>query len=111
MRCYLEADAPRVACPRDKVVAAQVPWARPGSRFTRSFEDQAAWLCANMTGAKAAQLLRTTWRSLQAIITRVVADLAGRTDRLAGLARIGIDEISYRKHRYLRPRSSSVAPS
>lgn len=37
-----------------------------------------------------------------AIIVRVVAEAAGRTDRLAGLARIGIDEISYRKgQRYL----------
>jgi len=37
-----------------------------------------------------------------AIVTRVVAEAAGRTDRLAGLRRIGIDEIAYRKgHRYL----------
>jgi Transposase len=50
-----------------------------------------------MTGTRAAQLLRTTWRSMQAIVERVVADLAGKSDRLAGLARIGIDEISYRK--------------
>jgi transposase len=94
---HLEAVAPRVACLRHGVVAAAVPWARPGSRFTSAFEDQAAWLCANMTGTKAAQLLRTTWRSMQSIVERVVADLAGKMDRLAGLARIGIDEISYRK--------------
>jgi transposase len=99
MRCYLEAEAPRVACPQHGVVVAAVPWARPGSRFTRAFEDQAAWLCAGMTGTKAAELLRTTWRSVQAIVQRVVADLAGKTDRLAGLERIGIDEISYRKGR------------
>lgn len=103
MRCYLEADAPRVACPVHGVVVAAVPWARqPASRFTTAFEDQAAWLCAAMTTTKAAQLLRTTWRSLQAIIERVVADLAGKTDRLAGLTRIGIDELSYRKgQRYI----------
>src|SRR5512132_2943306 len=35
-------------------------------------------------------------------MSRVVADLAGRVDLLAGLRRIGIDEISYRKgHKYL----------
>ena len=99
MRCYLEADAPRVRCPVHGIVVAAVPWARPGSRFTRPFEDQAAWLCASMTGTKAAELLRTTWRSVEAIVERVVADLAGKTDRLAGLRRIGIDEISYRKGR------------
>jgi transposase len=101
-RCFLEADAPRVACPVHGAVVAAVPWARPGSRFTTAFEDQAAWLCAAMNTTKAAELLRTTWRSLQAIIERVVADLAGKTDRLAGLRRIGIDELSYRKgQRYI----------
>jgi transposase len=40
MACFLEADAPRVACPVHGVVAAAVPWARPGSRFTAAFEDQ-----------------------------------------------------------------------
>lgn len=103
LRCFLEAGAPRVACPVHGVVVAAVPWARhPASRFTAAFEDQAAWLCAAMNVTRAAQLLRTTWRSLQAIIERVVADLGGKTDRLAGLTRIGIDEIAYRKgQRYL----------
>ncbi len=56
----------------------------------------------NMT--KAAELLHVTWRSLQAIIERVIADLGGKTDRLAGLRRIGIDELSYRKGQRLRVR-------
>ena len=47
-------------------------------------------------------LLRVAWRSVADIVTRVVADRAARLDRLAGLRRIGIDEISYRKgQRYL----------
>lgn len=37
------------------------------------------------------------WRSVSAIVVRVVAELAGRTDRLDELRRIGVDEISYRK--------------
>ena len=41
-------------------------------------------------------LLRIAWRSVSGIITRVVTERAGQTDRLAGLRRIGIDEISYR---------------
>ena len=49
-----------------------------------------------------AVLLRITWRSVAAIVVRVVAEAAGKRDRLAGLRRIGIDEISYRKgQRYL----------
>jgi transposase len=36
------------------------------------------------------------------VITRVVAERAAQADRLTGLRRIGVDEISYRKgHRYL----------
>ena len=45
--CFLEADAPRVRCRRHGVVVAAVPWARHGSRFTRSFEDQVASLAVN----------------------------------------------------------------
>lgn len=49
-----------------------------------------------------AQLLRVTWRSVAAVVTRVVAEASGRVDRLAGLRRVGIDEIAFRKgHRYL----------
>ena len=35
--------APRVACAEHGVAAAQVPWAEPGSRFTRDFEMECAW--------------------------------------------------------------------
>jgi transposase len=100
--CYLEADAPRVACPEHGVLVAAVPWARHESRFTAAFEDQAAWLCASMPRTKAAVLLRTTWRSLQSITERVTADLRAGRDRLEGLRRIGIDEKAWRKgHRYI----------
>jgi transposase len=101
-RIYLESDAPRVRCPEHGVITVAVPWARHGSRFTTGFEDTAAWLAANVALSTLAILLRVTWRSVSAIVVRVVAELAGRTDRLAGLRRIGIDEISYRKgQRYL----------
>ena len=44
----------------------------------------------------------TGWRTIGHIITRVATEAAAGTDRLAGLRRIGIDEISYRKgHKYL----------
>lgn len=102
MKCFLEADAPRVACPRHGVVTAAVPWARPGSRFTAAFEEQSAWLCAQMPWSKAAQLQRTTWRSLQSVVERVVAGLRDGTDRLTGVRRIGVDEKAWRKgHRYI----------
>jgi transposase len=84
------------------VVVAAVPWARPGSRFTTAFEDTAAWLVCHATLSVVAVLLRIAWRSVSAIVVRVVAERAGQIDRLAGLRRIGIDEISHRKgQRYL----------
>jgi len=102
IRVYLEADAPRVACPDHGVVVAAVPWARPASRFTHGFEDTAAWLVAHAPATAVAELLRVTWRTVTGIVTRVVADRAGETDRLTGLRRIGIDEIAHRRgHRYL----------
>jgi transposase len=101
-RVFLQARTSRVVCPEHGVVVAAVPWARPGSRFTHAFEDTAAWLICHATLSMVAILLRIAWRSVSDILTRVVADGAGQTDRLAGLRRIGIDEISYRKgQRYL----------
>jgi transposase len=99
---FLQATTSRVSCREHGVVVAAVPWARPGSRFTTAFEDTAAWLVCHATLSVVAMLLRVAWRSVADIVTRVVADRAAATDRLAGLRRIGIDEISYRKgQRYL----------
>ena len=48
------------------------------------------------------ELLRVAWRTVGSIVTRVNADIDATVDRLDGLRRIGIDEISYKRgHRYL----------
>jgi transposase len=96
MKVFLVAPAPRVRCPEHGVVVAQVPWARPKSRFTRWFEDETAWLAANASSTAVAKLMRSTWRAVVGMVERVTAELGGKTDRLAGLRRIGIDEVSYR---------------
>jgi hypothetical protein len=44
------------------------------------------------------QLLRIGWRTVGNICTRVWADVEERVDLPAGLRRIGIDEISYKRH-------------
>ena len=99
---YLEADAPRVSCREHGVVVCAVPWARHRSRFTRAFEDQAAWLAVNTSKSAVAELMRVTWRTVGSICERVAAEAERELDLLAGLKRIGIDEISHRKgHRYL----------
>jgi transposase len=99
---HLEADAPRVSCPEHGVVVGAVPWARHDSRFTRAFEEQVAWLAVNTSASAVAELMRTSWRSVGAICERVAQEAGRKADLLAGLRRIGIDEISHRKgHRYL----------
>jgi transposase len=99
---YVEADAPRVRCREHGVVVCAVPWARHGARFTRSFEDQAAWLAVQCSRKAVAELLRIAWRTVGAICERVAVEAAGQRDLLAGLSWIGIDEISHRKgQRYL----------
>jgi transposase len=41
--------------------------------------------------------MRVAWRTVGAIITRVVADGRATHDPFDGLTRIGIDEISYKR--------------
>jgi transposase len=102
IRAVLEADAPRVFCREHAVVVAAVPWARHNAGHTRAFDDQTAWLAVTCSKTAVTQLMRIAWRTVGAVITRVSADIEAGVDRLAGLARIGIDEISYKRgHRYL----------
>ena len=101
-RCYLEAEAPRVSCKRHGVIVAAVPWARHDSRFTRSFENQVAWLACQCSKRAVSELMRIAWLTVGRIITRVAAEARARHDPLDHLVRIGVDEISHRKgHRYL----------
>lgn len=102
IRAEIEADAPRVRCRDHGVVVAQLPWARHGAWFTRGFEDTAAWLACVTSKTTICELMRISWRTTGRIIARVAAEKQAQTDLLAGLTRIGIDEISYRKgHNYL----------
>ncbi len=80
-----------------------MPWARHGARHTLGFEDQVAWLACETSKSAVCQLMRTSWRTVGAICERVLHDGQQRFgDRLDGLSRIGIDEISFRTgQRYL----------
>lgn len=101
-KVFLEADAPRVQCRTHGPTVAAVPWARHGAGHTRDFDDLAAWLAVRTSKSAVCQLLRVAWRTVGAIVTRVNAEVEARVDRLEGLRRIGIDEISYKRgHRYL----------
>jgi transposase len=102
LRAVVEADAPRVRCSEHGVVVAAVPWARHGARHTYAFDDTCAWLAVHTSRQAVGQLLRVAWETVGRIVARVAVDAEQAADRLAGLRRIGIDEISYKRgHRYL----------
>ena len=102
MRAVLEADAARVSCREHGVDVAHVPWARHDAGHTYAFDQTVAWLATQSSKATVTQLMRIAWRTVGSIISRVWADVDANCDRLDGLARIGIDEISYKKgHKYV----------
>jgi len=101
-RVFIEADAPRIQCRTHGSTVAAVPWARHGAGHTRDFDAMAAWLTVRTSKSATCELLRVAWRTIGSIITRVNDDVEAVVDRLEGLRRIGIDEISYKRgHRFL----------
>lgn len=98
VRAVIEADAPRVTCPEHGVTVAAVPWARHGAGHTHAFDDTVAWLATCCSRTTVTELMRIGWRTVGAICARVWQDVEESVDLLAGLRRIGIDEISYKKH-------------
>ncbi|MCH7845844.1 MAG: ISL3 family transposase [Acidobacteria bacterium] len=101
-KVFIEAEAQRVQCRVHGPTVAQVPWARHDVGHTRDFDAMAVWLTVRTSKSATCQLLRVAWRTIGSIITRVNNDVEAAVDRLAGLRRIGIDEISYKRgHRYL----------
>lgn len=93
----------RVSCPEHGVVTAAVPWAYPGSSFTRDFDLTAAWMAKYLPRSAVAAYMRIDWQTVGNCISRTLHDLEPeRAHRLDGLVHIGIDETSYRKgHKYI----------
>ncbi len=96
-RAFLESRLPRIICGEHGKITAAVPWARHDDRFSRPFEEFAAWKAAHMAWTRAAAELRITWDALANVTARVTADAVAGRDRLDGLRRIGIDEKSWGK--------------
>jgi transposase len=93
IRCTLR----RLCCPEHGVVTEGVGFARPGAHLTRDFDDLLAWLATRMDKTAIARLCRVSWRTVGRACARVVAAELDPA-RLEGLFRIGVDEISWRKH-------------
>lgn len=96
-RVQVEATLRRLRCPAHGVVIEAVPFARPGAHLTRDLDDLLAWLATRMDKTAIARLCRVSWRTVGRACGRVVASELDPA-RLDGLFRIGVDEISWRKH-------------
>lgn len=93
---YLRYAPPRIQCPEHGVVTASVPWAYPGSRFTKDFDWQTAILAAGVSTTLAARLMRIDWATVPRCAERVKekeAQDAG--SRFSGLRHIAVNERSF----------------
>ena len=91
----------RLWCPVHGARTEGVPFARPGSEFTRDFECLVAWLATRTDKTTIKRMLRIDWGTVGRIVKRV-CDEELDPGRLDGLFDIGIDEVSWkRQHKYL----------
>jgi transposase len=91
----------RLWCPVHGARTEGVPFARPGSEFTRDFECLVSWLMTRTDKSTVKRMLRIDWDTVGRIVKRVCDDELD-PDRLDDLYEIGIDEVSWkRQHNYL----------
>lgn len=91
----------RVRCRWCGIRTERVPWARPGSRFTRDFEAELLSRARETSIAGVSRQLRVHWTTVMRLVERWVKDGAEKRLRRP-LRRIGVDEVSYgRGHKYL----------
>jgi transposase len=91
----------RLCCPVHGIRTEAVPFARPGTGFTRDFEDLVAWLATKMDKTAICRYVRIDWDTVGRICQRVVDNGLDPT-RFDGLVHIGVDEVSWKKnHHYL----------
>ncbi len=93
----------RIECPEHGVLVADVPWAYPGSGFTRDFDLTAAWLAVYLPRSVVSEYMRIDWETVGRCVNRTLNDIEPeRSRRLDNLVNIGIDETSYKKgHKYI----------
>ena len=95
---YLRSRLRRFLCPPCKAVVTEaIPWAEPGSMFSRDFEDIASFLAQNTNATVVSRMMKIAWETVGNIVSRTVRRRGIPLNRRR-LYRIGIDEISYRKH-------------
>ena len=99
---------PRVDRPRCGAVVTMVPWAEPGSRFTRDSESECTWLMSVANRKTVSGFLHVAWRTAGDIVRRVADRLrAAMPSPFDGLAAIGVDTARATR---IRPWSDARTP-
>ena len=93
----------RIICLEHGVYVAEVPWAYPGSRFTKDFDLTVAWFASYLPRSTTSYFMRVDWETVGRCVNRALHDLEPEhSRRLDSLVNIGIDETSYKKgHKYI----------
>lgn len=96
-------DTHRIECPVHGVLVADVPWAYPGSGFTKDFDLTVGWLAVYLPRSTVSEYMRIDWETVGRCVHRALNVIEPeRSRRLDGLVNIGIDETSYKKgHKYI----------
>jgi transposase len=96
-------DTHRIECPKHGVLVADVPWAYPGSGFTKDFDLTVSWLAIYLPRSVVSEYMRIDWETVGRCVNRTLNDIEPeRSRRLDNLINIGIDETSYKKgHKYI----------
>ena len=99
----MECHTHRIKCPVHGVLVADVPWAYPGSGFTKDFDLTVGWLATYLPRSVVSEYMRIDWETVGRCVHRTLNDIEPeRSRRLDGLVNIGIDETSYKKgHKYI----------
>ena len=85
--CLITLEVRRLDCPHCGVVSEELPFARPGSRFTRAFEDSCVWLVRDAPKTVVSRLMRVDWQTVGRMIERVPRrGVGGRRGRAPGAA-------------------------
>ena len=94
-KTFIEADVPRVDCPKCGVKQIRVVWAEDGSRFTELFEAYAIQVLQAVRSKVQAQWLTAlSWDQVDRVMERAVTRGVARRS-LEGLRYAGLDEKSF----------------
>ena len=87
-------------CPEHGVIVADVPWAYPGSSFTKDFDLTVGWLAVYLPRSTVSEYMRIDWETVGRCVHRTLSVIEPeRSKRLDNPVNIGIDETSYRCNR------------